>query len=105
MARDIDLIGTQTSAIEGGMSGLEAGEPRSYTATAVCYAKTDSVFNEPRKWFERGARDIPHDGKEIKRSEPVISLYATAGSFEECMSSLKTDAAKLYRELNRTVSK
>ena len=105
MAHDIDLIGTQTSAINGDKCDLEVGEPHSITATAVCYAKTDYVFNDPQEWFELGARDIPHDGEEIKQGEPVISLYATAGSFKECMRKLKTDAAKLYAGLNKAVNK
>ena len=105
IAHDIDLIGSQSSAINGGRVDLKVGEPRSYTATAVCYAKDDCVFNDAQKWFELGARDIPHDGSVIKQGEPVISLYATTDSFEKCMSSLKTDAAKLYRELNSPVNK
>ena len=98
-AHDIDLVGTQTSAINGGTVDVEQKPPPRYHATAVCYAKADCVFNDALKWFELGARDIPHDGKAIKKGEPVISLYAKAKGYEVCMSKLKMDAGKLYSGL------
>lgn len=105
LAHDIDLVGTQMSAINGDSFNIDAMPPRNYTATAVCYAKADCVFNDALKWFELGARDIPHDGKEIIRGEPIISLYANADGYVECMSKLKSLAAGLYRGLNSGVIK
>ena len=84
---------------------LQVKPPPRYTATAVCYAKTDCVFNDAQKWFGRGARDIPHDGQLIQRGEPIISLYATAKSSGECLRTLKELAARLYSELNCAVCK
>jgi predicted ATP-grasp superfamily ATP-dependent carboligase len=95
-AHGIDLVGTQISAINGVMFNGGAAQAEGCRATAVCYAKDDFIFNGAREWFDLGARDIPHDGNIIKKGEPIISLYARAGSCDKCMRILKEQAAKLY---------
>ena len=98
-AHAIDLVDTQVAAIKGDMIKMIDSQMDGYRATAVCYAKEDCMFDGSHDWFELGARDIPHNGSAIKKGEPVISLYADAGSADDCSRLLKEQAARLYSGL------
>ena len=98
-AHAIDLVAAQIAALKGDKGDkvhTVAAPPKGCRATAVCYARQDCIFDGSHDWFQSGARDVPHNGSAIKKGEPVCSLYADAGSYDDCVRLLKEQAAKLY---------
>jgi len=92
----IDMVGTQAEALGGFLFNGGISVPDSYRATVVCYAKNDCLFDGAKRWFDRGARDVPRDGARFRKGEPVISLYRTGRTERECMEMIGEQAAQLY---------
>ncbi len=98
LAHEIDIVGVQAGMVDGTYH-LEIGKAGGYFGRMVVYAAHDCVFAGPEKWFDAGARDIPHHGAAIKNGEPVLSLYATGGTQGECMEKLRAMENGLNKEL------
>lgn len=98
IAHGLDLVRIQRDAINGRLHPLPEA-PSKCIATAVCYAEKDCGMREQEKWLSMYARDIPAEGKKIRKGEPILSLYCEADSHDECLEQLCKNAGKLYGEL------
>ncbi len=92
----IDVVGMQRDALAGIVPAVPPSCSVAVRGTVVCYAKRNLIFRNPQKWFDNGARDIPHEGSFIKKGEPILSLYSKAKSEEEVFSRLEPLARELY---------
>ena len=68
--------------------GLAAGK-------AILYASHDVIVSDTADWVERGIRDIPHSGEQIKQRQPVCTILTTANTPATCLHQLRVQAADL----------
>ncbi|VAX25101.1 hypothetical protein MNBD_NITROSPINAE02-867, partial [hydrothermal vent metagenome] len=75
------------------------GPTGQYVAQARVFAKEDAIFQKPEKWYERGARDIPHDGEFIHEGDPALTVTVKDTSYNKALEKLRGQAANLYSDL------
>jgi len=62
---------------------------------AILFAEKDITVGDTGYWFERGIRDIPYPGEQIKQGNPVCTVLATAASPESCKHKLERRVAEI----------
>lgn len=88
--RGVDLIAAQMA--RDVFSHFPPDGDAGVMGSMVLYAEGDFTFRGSAGWFEKNARDIPHEGRAIKRGEPVLTLYAAAVTAPECRAALEKRA-------------
>lgn len=83
-----DIFDTQRRAFSGDLCHIKAKGSVGYLGRTVVYSRNTTVFREPEKWFLKGLRDLPFDGRTIAKDEPLVSIYSTGSSREDCMANM-----------------
>ncbi len=102
IAHGLDIVGIQaqaqpqarTSACE--WENKKLPEPEGYFATAVIYADKDIRVSDQQRWFDMWARDIPAEGRTVKKGEPALSFYSKGPNADECMLKIREKATIFY---------
>ncbi|MBI5638621.1 MAG: ATP-grasp domain-containing protein [Nitrospinae bacterium] len=88
--RGVDLVAAQMAPDV--FSPLPQNSGPGVMGNMVLYAEDDFTFRGSAEWFEKNARDIPHEGRAMKKGEPVLTLHATAATAPECRAALEKEA-------------
>ncbi|CBE67214.1 MAG: ATP-grasp domain-containing protein [Candidatus Methylomirabilis oxygeniifera] len=70
---------------------LDAG----YFGKAICFASRALIFHDPRRWFDRGARDVPLEGGQIAQGKPICTVFSRGQSRSACYNQLTCAAAEI----------
>ena len=87
--RGVDLVAAQMSP---NAAAFDRAEAAGVVGNMVVYARNDFTFRGSAAWFEKNARDIPHEGSHINQGAPVLTLYAAAATAAECRAALERQA-------------
>lgn len=88
--RGVDLVAAQMSPETAAPFGH--ADRLGVIGNKVVYALHDFTFHGSAVWFDKNARDIPHEGSILKKDTPVLTLYATAATAPECRAALEKEA-------------
>lgn len=96
-AYGINIFDAHLAACQGGLPGFDLGAQSTshYLGKAILFAADTLVFHNPRWWYERGARDLPHEGEQIGRGRPVCTVFSRGRSRAECYDGLISAAAEV----------
>lgn len=88
--RGVDLVAAQMSPDAAASFGR--ADDTGAVGNMVVYARNDFTFRGSAEWFDKNARDIPHEGSRINQGAPVLTLYAVAATAPECRAALEGQA-------------
>ncbi len=106
IAHGLDIVGIQAQAMASARGETGAArkwpvellpEPEEHFATAVIYADKDIRVIDQQRWFDMWARDIPAEGRTVKKGEPALSFYSKGPNADECMLEIR-EKAKIFYE-------
>ena len=69
---------------------------------AIVFARHSIIIPDTGGWSERGWRDIPFAGDEIKKGRPVCTVFAGGRTHNECLTNLLINDANVRRETGDT---
>jgi predicted ATP-grasp superfamily ATP-dependent carboligase len=69
---------------------------------AIVFARHSIIIPDTGGWSERGWRDIPFAGDEIKKGRPVCTVFAGGNTHNECLTNLLINDANVRREIGDT---
>jgi predicted ATP-grasp superfamily ATP-dependent carboligase len=69
---------------------------------AIVFARNAIVIPDTGGWSQRGWRDIPFPGDEIKKGRPVCTVFARGDTHSECLTNLLIHDANVRRETGDT---
>ncbi len=78
-------------SLSGHLNGSHFGKGVVFARKSVSIQSTDG-------WLERGRRDIPFPGDEIKQGRPVCTVLARGNTYHECLGNLLINATFVRRE-------
>lgn len=87
--RGVDLVAAQMSP---DAAAFDRADGAGTVGSMVVYARHDFTFHGSAAWFDKNARDVPHEGSIIKKDAPVLTLYAAAATPPECRAALEAQA-------------
>ncbi len=82
-------------SLTGHLDGLFFGK-------AIVFARNSIIIPDTGGWSERGWRDIPFAGDEIKKGRPVCTVFAGGNTHNECFTNLLINDANVRRETGDT---
>jgi predicted ATP-grasp superfamily ATP-dependent carboligase len=96
-AYDINIFDAHLAAYQGRLPGfdLAAQAAPDFLGKAILFATDDLVFKGSWSSYERGARDLPHDGEHIDRGKPVCTVFSRGRTRPECYNGLRKAAAEV----------
>ena len=65
---------------------------------AIVFARNSIVMPDTGGWSQKGWRDIPFPGDEIKSGRPVCTVFARGNTHNECLANLLVNDANVRRE-------
>lgn len=65
----------------------------------VVYASYNAAMPETEGWRERGRRDIPFTGEQIRAGHPICTILAQAMNEQDCWQNLVNAARVIYQEV------
>jgi predicted ATP-grasp superfamily ATP-dependent carboligase len=69
---------------------------------AIVFARNSIVIPDTGGWSQRGWRDIPFPGDEIKKGRPVCTVFARGDTYNDCLTNLRIHDANVRRETGDT---
>jgi predicted ATP-grasp superfamily ATP-dependent carboligase len=69
---------------------------------AIVFARNAVVIPDTGGWSQRGWKDIPYPGDEIKKGRPVCTVFARGNTYNECLTNLLMHDANVRRETGDT---
>ncbi len=96
-AYGINIFEAHLAACQGRLPDFDLGAQSApdYLGKAVVFAIDDLVFHNPRRWYERGARDLPLEGESISGGKPICTVFSRGRSRQGCYDGLTKAAAEL----------
>ena len=96
-AYGISIFDAHLAACQGRLPGFDLGAQAApdFLGKAILFATDGLVFKNPWSWYERGARDLPHDGEHIDRGKPVCTVFSRGRTRTECYDGIREAAAEV----------
>jgi predicted ATP-grasp superfamily ATP-dependent carboligase len=69
---------------------------------AIVFARNSIIIPDTGEWSQRGWRDIPFPGDEIKKGHPVCTVFARGDTYNDCLTNLLVNDANVRRETGDT---
>ena len=83
-----------------GISNLEFGISKgAFFGKAILFAERDLTVKGTEGWWEKGIRDIPFEGEQIRKDRPICTIFSQGKDREECYGELVEVARPLLVSL------
>ncbi|MBA7610819.1 hypothetical protein ES703_18033 [subsurface metagenome] len=66
----------------------------------IVYADSTAMMPETSGWRAGGRKDVPFPGERIKPGHPVCTVFARAGSRQECQERLREEDRSVMKEIS-----
>ncbi|MDH5757837.1 MAG: ATP-grasp domain-containing protein [Nitrospinota bacterium] len=102
-----DLLGLHVDSLLHNTSDrlIDFAPARKYTGHARVFAEGDVIFIGAEEWAAMGARDIPENGSVIRTGSPILTVTASAHTYNQTKEALKNMAAKLKQDLQKPTAR
>jgi predicted ATP-grasp superfamily ATP-dependent carboligase len=97
------LFGEHVRACRGVLFEESFRPESGFFGKGIVFARRKVTVSATGEWRASWRADIPHDGEEIARGNPVCTVFGQGKTREECLEALRAAALRVRREIGDRV--